>query len=134
MTFKTKSRHSFVSSKNTLWNFLSLGGLTTSSKFWSYLQIKLKNQNYIFQPDSNNLAFQKASWANCLTGALCKVSSMLSCMSGRNIYKDFILKNKRLKLYKSLKTVFFENITRKDLECTGWGSKIYNIPRKTLKD
>ena len=43
-------------------------------------------QTKIFQPDSNNLAFQKTSRCNCLTVALSSLDPTLSCKTGRKIY------------------------------------------------
>ena len=43
-------------------------------------------QTEIFQPDSNNLAFQETSRCNCLTVALSSLDPTLSCKTGRKIY------------------------------------------------
>ena len=43
-------------------------------------------QTKIFQPDSNNLAFQETSRCNCLTVALSSLDPTLSCKTGRKIY------------------------------------------------
>ena len=50
-------------------------------------------QTEIFQPDSNNLVFQKTSRCNCLTVALSSLDPTLSCKTGRKIYEGCLKSN-----------------------------------------